>query len=322
MPRKRRLTPEYRYHISGQARVYLDGRYYYLGKCDSPESLAKYRRLVAKYLSNDCTMPDDEPTIQAELVITVGHVAAEFLRLIDQNPTMKRWEHLCTLLEDEYGDLAAFEFAPVKLSAIRDLFVASGNARPTVNTYTARIVMMFEHAVSRELINENVLIRLRSLKPMRANQTSAPEYKERKPVDIEIVRSTAEHLSPQARGIIILQVATGMRPSEIFNMRPADIDRSGEEWFYRPTHHKTKHHGKVKAVPIVDAAREALASFLCRPDHKYCFSPAESAQWFRDQRSLRRKTPMCWFSRKWKSAGSVKRELAVNIQDARKFTSP
>jgi hypothetical protein len=85
MPRKRRLTPEYRYHISGQARVYLDGRYYYLGKCDSPESLAKYRRLVAKYLSNDCTMPDDEPTIQAELVITVGTATSLHLNSLRSN---------------------------------------------------------------------------------------------------------------------------------------------------------------------------------------------------------------------------------------------
>jgi hypothetical protein len=38
MPRKRNPLPEYKYHTSGQARVYLGGKAYYLGPYDSPES--------------------------------------------------------------------------------------------------------------------------------------------------------------------------------------------------------------------------------------------------------------------------------------------
>lgn len=74
-------------------------------------------------------------------------------------------------------------------------------------------------------------------------------------------------------------------------MRPCDIDRSGNEWMYRPESHKTEHHGISKAVPIIGAAKEALTPFLLRADDAYCFSPAESAQWHRDQRTAKRKTP-------------------------------
>ncbi len=315
MPRPRSETPEYRSHISGQARVYLDGKYYYLGEYDSPESRTKYRRLLAKYLANDCRMPVEEPTHQAETEITVSHITAEYRRLIDERPRLKRHENLCTLLEDEYGDLPADEFGPVKLSAVRELFVASGNARPTVNKYTRRIKLIFKHAVSRQLIDLNVYLRLDTLPPLEKHDTTAPEYKKRQPVDIKIVTKTAKYLSPQAHAIIALQAATAMRPSEIFNMRPCDIDRSGDVWFYRPQHHKTESHDIEKSVPIINEARELLLPFLVRAADDYCFSPAESAQWHRDQRTANRKTPPRYGNRP-----GTNRKAKPKKQPGRKFT--
>ncbi len=71
---------------SGQDRVYLDGRHYYLGQSGSTEAQTRYDTLVGTYLSNGRKMPADEPTHQAETAITVAHVAAEYRRLIDQRP--------------------------------------------------------------------------------------------------------------------------------------------------------------------------------------------------------------------------------------------
>jgi hypothetical protein len=58
MPRPKKVIPDYQSHISGQARVYLDGRYYYLGSYDSPESKARYAALLATYTANGQRMPD------------------------------------------------------------------------------------------------------------------------------------------------------------------------------------------------------------------------------------------------------------------------
>ena len=106
------------------------------------------------------------------------------------------------------------------------------------------------------------------------------------------VRKTAEHLSPIVKAMLRVQIATGMRPSEVCNMRPADIDRSGETWLYRPEHHKTAYTGEEKAVPLVGDAREAVQDYLNRPRSKPLFSPKESMAWMRAIATANRKTPM------------------------------
>ena len=85
-----------------------------------------------------------------------------------------------------------------------------------------------------------------------------------------------------------VQVATGMRPSEVCNIRPCDIDRSGEVWMFRPAKHKTANKGKRKAVPLMGDARDAITDYMNRDPQAYCFSPAESMAWFRaNQRANR-----------------------------------
>ena len=291
MVRPKSHFPVMKYHAgSGQARVWLDGKWYYLGAHGSPESQARYETLLAEYFANGKSMPEDEPTHQVDLPITVHNVAAEYERLIDQRPKLERYRHLCRLLVDEYGNVPAEDFGPRKLAELRDLMVASGNARPTANEYTRQIVRIFKHAVAMELIDVRVRQALEDLPPLRKGDSDAGEYKKRKPADLEHVRAAAEYLSPQARAIIIIQLKTGMRPSEVFNIRPMDIDRSGDNWLYRPEYHKTEGHVGDKSIPIIDEARDALMSFLLRPADQHCFSPAESAQWHRDQRHAARKT--------------------------------
>ena len=41
MPRTKRSVPEMKCHVSGQARVFLDGRYFYLGPYGSAEAQAR-----------------------------------------------------------------------------------------------------------------------------------------------------------------------------------------------------------------------------------------------------------------------------------------
>lgn len=86
-----------------------------------------------------------------------------------------------------------------------------------------------------------------------------------------------------------VHLATGMRPSELCRIRPCDIDRTGEVWVYRPKNHKTANRGKIKAVPILGDARDAITDYLNRSPEAFCFSPAESvAYWLAEKRSARK----------------------------------
>lgn len=57
MPRPKSNQPAYRFHVSGQARVELDGRTFYLGQHGSPESYARYYGLLATFNAHGLTVP-------------------------------------------------------------------------------------------------------------------------------------------------------------------------------------------------------------------------------------------------------------------------
>jgi hypothetical protein len=58
MPHRQTQLPTYRLHKpSGQAVVTLDGRDHYLGTHASPESRAKYLRLIRAYLDGEVRIP-------------------------------------------------------------------------------------------------------------------------------------------------------------------------------------------------------------------------------------------------------------------------
>jgi len=296
MPRQKSPQPAYRYHVSGQARVDLDGKTYYLGPHGGKESWARYHALLAEYNANDQRMPVERPVNQAEAKLTVRCVTAEFRLHLDtkysRDPSRAgHFRNLCQMLEDEYGDIPADEFGPRRLSHLRDQMVAAGNCRRYVNAQVRELITIFRFGLSRELVKPETLVALQSLDPLRAGQTTAKESRRVLPVDLEHVRKTAPLLSPPVRAMLRIQLATGMRPSEIFSMRPMDVDRSGDTWIYRPAAHKTAHRGKLRAIPIVGDARQALTPFLSRAADAYCFSPSESVAWHRQQRSAKRVTP-------------------------------
>jgi hypothetical protein len=86
--------PKYRHHKArGLAVVRLDGHDNYLGRYDSPESHAEYRRLVGEWLANVATIappspedaPGPAPTINELLVGYAAHVDAYYVK--DGRPT-------------------------------------------------------------------------------------------------------------------------------------------------------------------------------------------------------------------------------------------
>lgn len=314
MSRPRAKAPNRTYHISGQSVVRLDGRDFYLGEHDSPESIARYAVLIATYQAGGMRLPPGfeigylepqvmamlgtltEPQQQTQKPITVRHVTACFSEHIKgryaSNPKeLHRLNQLCNQIDKFDGDLPADQYGPLALQRQRQRFVDAGRmSRPYANRMTNNVIRIFKFAVSQELVLPETWQRLKSVEPLRAGQTKAKERAGVKPVDIEIVRATAKHLSPVLKAMLRVQIATGMRPSEVCNLRPCDIDRSGTEWFYRPEKHKTAGRGIQKAVPILGDARSAIEDYMNRDPQSYLFSPAESVAWWLAQKRASRKS--------------------------------
>lgn len=66
-----------------------------------------------------------------------------------------------------------------------------------------------------------------------------------------------------------------MRPGELCQMRPGDIDRVGDVWTYRPKTHKNQSRGKQRLIAIGPRAQKILRPYLLRPADSFCFSPKE-----------------------------------------------
>jgi integrase len=312
MARPKAKAPERRYHISGQSVVTIDRKDFYLGIHDSPESIARYAVLIAIYQQNGFRLPDgfdqeemknraslilgEPPQHQESEPITVRHVTACYLEWAKtraesgSQKELARTCRLCDELDKHAGNLLADKFGPLALQQQRKRWVDAGISRNYVNKQTNLVVRMFKHAVAQELVAPETWQRLKSVEPLRIGTTTAPETEPRKPVALEVVRATAKHLTPILRAMVRIQAATGMRPSEVCNLRPIDIDRSGETWMFRPAKHKTANKGKRKAVPLVGDAREAIEDYLNRHPESYCFSPKESVAWMTAQKRAVRKT--------------------------------
>ena len=323
MPRPKAKAPARRFHLSGNSVVTLCGRDIYLGPHDSPESIARYAVLIGIYQANGLALPDDfDPAsldVQAAILLgqlspqvactdqskqpkLVRHITAAYrahiaVKFAESPSEIARLTSICDDIDKNDGDVPAAEYGPLRLQAQRQRWIDSGKARVYCNRLTNSIKRIWKYAVSQELIESSCWERLRSVESLRIGQTTAHEKDPIGPANIDHVRKTAAHLSPIVKAMMRVQIATGMRPSEVCRMRPCEIDRTGEVWVYRPKKHKTARKGKIKAVPLIGDAREAITDYLNRDPQAFCFSPRESMAWVRARRSSERVTPVGYGNR-------------------------
>jgi integrase len=233
---------------------------------------------------------------QQQLPTLVRHVTAAYrehakIRYSQRPKETNRLGNLCTLLERKYGDLPAAEFGSLKLEALRNHFIEQGWTRNYINRMVRETRRVFRYAASRELIDAQVTTRLEMLEPLEEGFCQAPEGRETQPVDLDHVRLTAVLLSPVIKAMIELQAATGMRPSEVCNLKPSEVQKRPDGvWIYKPTRHKNSRRKKSRAIPIVGDVRITLGPYLNRDPDAFCFSPRESMAWFRQQQRKVRKS--------------------------------
>jgi integrase len=101
-----------------------------------------------------------------------------------------------------------------------------------------------------------------------------PDREAAKPEDIEAV---LPHVPEQIADMIILLALTGLRPSELCNIKAGEIktdtNHFGEkEPTFKPFHHKTKWKGKNRAVPLGDVELAIIGKYLPgKGEQRYLF---------------------------------------------------
>jgi integrase len=308
-------VPSYRLHKqSGQAIVTLsDGmgqrRDVLLGKFGTVGSRQEYARVIAEWEANGRRLPDSKQGNSAdmavnELVLAFLRHAETHYRRADGTPTNELTDFRLSFrpLVYLYGLSPVRDFGPLALKSVRKLMVDGfshpkhgpqpGLSRGVVNQRVGRIRRMFRWGVENEMVPVSVLQGLLAVRGLEKGRSLAHETEPIKPVAESIVQEILPFLNRHVRGMVEVQLRTGMRPGEVCVMRACDLDTTGKVWLYTPSQHKTAHHGHQRVIAIGPKAQEIIREFLTLDVQAFLFSPRRALEEVREQLRRSRKTPV------------------------------
>jgi integrase len=291
-------VPAYRLHKArGCAVVTFNGKNHYLGTYGSPESRAKYNRLIAEYVSGglDRKGGGGSPYPVAKLCDEFLNWAKREYRTRSGEATRSvdnARQALRTLFE-MFADLDAAQFGPRSLLLYRDELVRHNLARTTVNDRVKLVRRAFKWATENERVPPSVFHGLQAVSGLRRGRGGARETEPVHPAPEKDILAALPFMPDPVRAMVELQLLTGARPSEILLMRAAEINRSGRMWLYEPSAHKNAWRGRERLVFIGPKGQEIIRGFL-RPgmQERYLFSPTIAELRRRDRLRAARKTPL------------------------------
>jgi len=161
MGSKATRTPGYLLHkATGQARVRIQGRDYYLGRHNSPENWKRYRQLIAQYFANDqapLSIAINDCTSVAELVSQYVEFTEE--HYAHNSDELYRIKAAIRILIEHYGSIGVNDFSPKKLKDVRQRMIDRRNSRtgrPLSRKYVNQLIgvvkKIFKWGVNEELV--------------------------------------------------------------------------------------------------------------------------------------------------------------------------
>jgi integrase len=300
-------TPKYcRHRASGQAVVRLGGRDVYLGPYRSRGSREAYDRAVAEWLAGGRTAKPVEGQAAGLSVaeVALGYLgwAEAYYRGKDGQPS-KEFDHIKRTirpLRELFGRTPAADFGPLRLKALRERFIAAGQARAHINTNVQRVKRVFAWAVENELVPASSSHALAAVAGLKRGRSEAREGRSVKPVPdayVDAILATDAageplYVTREVAALVELLRLTGARTGELLIARTCDIDTSGPTWTYTPRRHKTEHHGAARVIYFGPLAQAILRPWMRTNLTEPIFSPARAMARQRERRAAARRTPL------------------------------
>jgi integrase len=297
---------------SGQARVVIDGKSFYLGK-PGPETAARYRAFLATYLREGAPPATAREVAPAKLL--VADLVASFLEehaTYYVGPDGRQTGELGNYC-DAFGvllgvaaTLPAAEFSPRWFTALQKAMVAKGWSRERINDQVRRCKRLFKWGVRQELVPAGVYHGALAIEGLKRFRTAAPESPGVESVPQGVLDAALPHLPAMIAAMVRMQLLTGMCGGE--------IDRSGSVWLYRPTQHKTLHVGRDRVVAIGPEAQLVLAPWLLLDPKEVVFSAKRSEAMRAERRRKARKSKV--------QPSQEARAIAAKKRQGRRETAP
>ena len=289
----------------GRYYVRLNGSRKYIGKDGDPDIDERYFEAVLQWEKNG---RKPLPT-HIKTGIPVEELATKYLVWAKSAGYSGGYvEHIRIAMQfliDQCGHLSTAEFTRHTLKSLQETLETEGAhgtpyCRESVNRYIRFIINAFTEGEERGWgVDENLPGQLAKVRPLRIGRTTAPEYQEVDPVDIDVVKATLPFMSETVAAMTMVHLLCSMRSQDVINLRVCDIEMNDPKypgvWFYEPHTHKTKKLGKRLLKVIPPEAQEILRSFVeAKRDQPtaYVFSPRDVLKKHRDGLRENRKTPL------------------------------
>lgn len=293
MPR-RSATPQLRRHRGvNQGYVNLSGRIVYLGvwpaadQSPPEEVLRNYHRVLAEWHQRHWT---GSHHLSTSPVLTVGELLDAFTAWTQNEfqaapsgyKTVQRVRLAADPARRLYAETRASDFGPLALMAVREEMVKRGWTRSYINTCTGVLKRAWKWAAPRELVRPDVYAALRAVEGLKKGRTPALEAKGIEAVEKNTIDRALAELREPVRTMVLVQYLAGMRPSEVFAMRPELVDCTGHDpegvcysglWVYHAAS-KMAHRGMDRVIFLGPQAQAVLAPYLQKvPPGQYLFDP-------------------------------------------------
>lgn len=321
--------PSYLHHKArNKGRSRVNGKdIYFPGVYDSKESRDAYRELVARLAGEHHErlkhLRGDE-ILRGECLVV--ELMADYLQHADSYYTTES-EPRCIRyalqpMRDLFGRLGVDEISPKKLKVVREAMIEKGWSRTGVNAAVRRVVRMFRWGVEEELVTVQTLQALSAVSPLKyGRRPEVPENEDREAVRPEHIDAVKDYVLPEVWAMVTVQRHSGMRPTEVCELKGADILRESDVWTYSPPKHKNAWRRKKRIVYLGPACQRALSPFLSVDPDEYIFSPRRAIKSQRKKLSGSRTTPLnqgdrIGYSKRTREGRKAKRQPGIKYTSA------
>ena len=251
IPSYRKKTVKTSKGIRSYAVVTFDRKDIVLGQWNTKTSKQEYQRAIGEWLAAGKVSTKQNVITVSEICVDYTKASKKRYQDQDGKPTeeFKTVQRIMRQLRSNYGGTDASEFKALRFKAIRQVIAENGLSennpapicRHVVNKYCRHIIRAFKLAAENEKLQPENYQSMKAVETLKKGSTTAHETDPIKPIEEELVEKTLQHLHGIAADMVRIQLLTGMRPGELCQLRPTDIDRSGEIWVFTPAHHKKEH---------------------------------------------------------------------------------
>ncbi len=212
-----------------------------------------------------------QPEVKRIANHTFKELATEYKQWARRQKSFNTKIYKIDALVSEFGNLPLRRFTTMLIEQYQTKLINQGFKPSTCNRYLATLKHMFTKAIDWDMVEEHVLKAIRKVKFLPENNRRL-RYLSKEECQA-LINACEPHLKP----IVITALNTGMRKSEILNLKWDQVDL--KHGFILLD--KTK-NGERREIPINETLRQTLQGIMRRLDVPYVFHDPKTGKPYKD----------------------------------------